>query len=509
MSNFLPLAFCAFASALVGLWATSLIRRIAPRIGLVDRPDARRKIHTREVPLGGGLGVFCGALAGLALGYFFVPGEWSAQLVARSTEFWGLLFAAVCVVAVGLVDDRFGLRGKHKLLGQTAAALCAVLAGLQAEEIVVLGWRIEFGVFAIPFSVFWLLGAMNALNLIDGADGLASSVGVVLCASIGGMALLLGHPAEAFVAVCLAGALVGFLRYNLPPASIYLGDAGSMLIGLVAGALAIFGSFKGAATVSLSAPLAIWAIPILDSTLAIVRRKFTGQSIYATDRGHLHHCLQGLGIRNWKLIVLTAALCTLTGFAAVISVALRNDAAAIIGASVVAVSLVVSRVFGHSEVRLLVAHTRLLAQKFDRLWMGKRSLSRTTRQTNLSLQGDREWGTVWEYLTEIAQQEQYSDVQLNLSAPWLHESYFARWSDDRRSGEKANAWRIDAPLTAQGRCIGRLTVAGFYDAQTGGAAFKFERFSELMESLESRLEMLAADPATEEPIVVPETTGAT
>ena len=195
------------------------------------------------------------------------------------------------IVVVGLVDDRIKLRGRLKLIGQFAAALVLVAGGLVIQRIGIFGQQIDLGLLSIPFTLFWLVGAVNAVNLLDGIDGLATMLGFILVATIAGMAALVGQTQVFVIAVVFAGSLLGFLRYNFPPATIFLGDAGSMLIGLVVGALAISGSLKGPGTVLLAAPLAVWTIPIFDSVAAILRRKLSGRSIYTTDRGHIHHRL--------------------------------------------------------------------------------------------------------------------------------------------------------------------------------------------------------------------------
>ena len=150
---------------------------------------------------------------------------------------------------------------------------------------------------------------MNSVNLLDGIDGLATMLGIILIATFAALAAAAGRMEVAWIAMVFAGSLCGFIRFNLPPASIFLGDSGSMLIGLVVGTLAIQGTLKGPGTVLLAAPLAVWTIPILDSAAAILRRKLTGRSIYATDRGHLHHrLLERLGSNSRVLVAVAVCL---------------------------------------------------------------------------------------------------------------------------------------------------------------------------------------------------------
>ena len=163
-------------------------------------------------------------------------------------------------------------------------------------------------------TIIWILGAINSLNLIDGADGWAGSIGTIFSITLGLIALINHHYVDAVIAFAIAGALLGFLRYNFPPASIYLGDAGSMVIGLVLGTLALRCSIKQAATVAFAAPLALWAIPLFDSAAAVMRRKLTGRSIYATDRGHIHHRLLTSGLSSTGVLTFIIVLCIITSF---------------------------------------------------------------------------------------------------------------------------------------------------------------------------------------------------
>src|SRR5262249_51540535 len=155
---------------------------------------------------------------------------------------------------------------------------------------------------------FFLLGAINSLNLLDGMDGLLGSIGTVIGLALVALAALRGDWAPACVAAALTGAVLGFLRYNYPPASVFLGDAGSMLLGLVLGVRSLRGTYELSGTVPLAVPIALFTLPILDTGAAIVRRKLTGRSIYCTDRGHLHHCLLRYGMSRPRVLLVVTLL---------------------------------------------------------------------------------------------------------------------------------------------------------------------------------------------------------
>jgi len=196
------------------------------------------------------------------------------------------------------------------------------------------------------------LGAINAINLLDGIDGLAATLGFIMACTIAVMAMIVHAYPVAVVALVFASSLLGFLCFNFPPATIFLGDAGSMLIGLVVGSLAIRGALKGPGTVLLAAPLAVLAIPIFDSLAAILRRKLTGRSIYVTDRGHLHHRLLDLMGSNRKVLLAAAIFCLLTSLGTLLSVSLANDLIALLACSALVIILIATGVFGRAEIAL-------------------------------------------------------------------------------------------------------------------------------------------------------------
>ena len=243
LSTTIVLFLCALAASSV---FTAMLCRYAPRLGLVDTPDARRKIHRRAVPLGGGLAIF-GAVA-FSMGMVLAIPNSLGQLFEDGALRYASYFAAgLVIVVLGLIDDRAGLRGRVKLLGQIIAALILICGGLVIHNLAVFHWSIQLGLLSVPFTLFWLVGAINALNLLDGIDGMATTVGLILVSAIAVLAGLTGSHDAQIIAIAFAGGLVGFLRHNFPPAKIFLGDAGSMLIGLVVGGLAIEASLKGPA----------------------------------------------------------------------------------------------------------------------------------------------------------------------------------------------------------------------------------------------------------------------
>lgn len=443
---------CLLASVL-----TPLMRLIAHAYGFVDKPDGRRKLHQKPVALGGGAAVFLSTLLSILCAIAIFPSLHEAVGRTHTSFFIGLLLSSSCIVVIGLIDDRVHLRGRQKLLGQVVATGILIASGMVVQQVQFFGWKIELGLLSIPFTMFWLLGAINALNLIDGLDGLAGSIGVILSLAIAGMACMTSHDGDALVAMALCGALLGFLVYNLPPASIYLGDAGSMLVGLMLGALAMQSSFKGPATVALMAPTVIWAIPILDVGMAILRRKLTGRSIYETDRGHLHHCLLRRGVSGRMTVIWIGIFCTVTAVGALLSVARQNEWLAAISATAVFGTLIITRSFGFAECQMLGSRIKSL---FASLFPSKnREHKGASSPVHARLTGTRDWEELWETLTEYAIRFDLSSIQMNVSLPALNEEYHANWNR-RARGSDRQEWSTDIPLIAGEITVGRLRISG-------------------------------------------------
>ena len=249
----------------------------------------------------------------------------------------------------GCIDDIFRLTPGSKLALQICAVLPIVLVGYCIDSVVAFGYRIELGCFGIPLTVLWLIGCINALNLIDGMDGLASIVGLSTAAMMGLIAASEGHAHVSIIALVLAGALAGFLVHNRPPASIFLGDSGSMVIGLTVGVLGMQGAMKTSATLSITAPAVVMTLPMFDIVAAVVRRELTGRRFDSPDREHIHHRLLDRGLSPWQVLCILGALCLTTGAAATAATIFRKDALAWITALILIVVMIRMKLFGHRE----------------------------------------------------------------------------------------------------------------------------------------------------------------
>jgi UDP-GlcNAc:undecaprenyl-phosphate GlcNAc-1-phosphate transferase len=486
----------------LSLLLTPIARRIALRYGLVDSPDGRRKLHSKSIPVAGGFPILAATVGAVALLAVVDPSGTRAAVAAEPSRLLGLLLAAVVICLVGLVDDLGRLRGRHKLLGQILVVGIVIASGVEVNRIQLFGLTIPLGSLAIPFTAFLLVGAINSLNLIDGMDGLLSSVGFIICTGMGAMAALNDRWAAACIALALAGALLGFLRYNFPPASIFLGDSGSMLVGLVVGVLAIQSSLKGPATVALAAPTALLTVPIFDTLAAILRRTLTGRSIYTTDRGHLHHCLLRSGLSSRRTLALISAFCLITVCGTLASLALKNELLAFLSGFVIIALLVVTRLFGHAELSLVRQRMHSIYASFFRLPEGK-----PAREIEVRLHGKIDWKELWLQITACGPQLNLGQARLDINAPAINEGYHARWTGGAPGEDhedEATLWRAEIPLVTRGRTIGRVAVAGRRDEQPIWE--KIATLARLVQDFEATVSQLTESvwvPSAPEPLRAP------
>jgi UDP-GlcNAc:undecaprenyl-phosphate GlcNAc-1-phosphate transferase len=320
------LLWLGFWSFVLSFLLTPLCRNLFRRLGLVDSPDGDRKLHAAPIPRLGGIPIVLACFAGFGM-LLLSPLQGGIVLEEHVWLFWRLLPAAGLIFAIGVADDLWDLKPWQKLLGELAAAVLAYGAGVQIQMI---GYHYVEGWWVLPLTILWLLACTNAFNLIDGIDGLASGVGLFATLTVLIVALIQQNFALALVVVPLAGALLGFLRYNFNPASIFLGDSGSLTIGFLLGCFGVIWSTKSATLLGMTAPLMTLAIPLLDTSLSIVRRFLRRQPIFTADRGHIHHRLLARGWTPRRVALLLYGLCGLGAAFSVLQTVLRNNESAML-----------------------------------------------------------------------------------------------------------------------------------------------------------------------------------
>jgi UDP-GlcNAc:undecaprenyl-phosphate GlcNAc-1-phosphate transferase len=301
----------AFVVALVSsLVATPLVRDAAERRDLLDEPGGR-KIHVRAVPRLGGAAMLLAFFLAAAVGVAAEPAAGGGHLVA-------MLAGIGIVSAVGLVDDLRELAPLAKLAGQLAAALVTVALGLSLTELAWFGGTIQLGWAGPLLTIAWLVAVANAVNLIDGLDGLAGGVSLATLVAFAAIGLMRDQPAVLLCTVAAAGAVVAFLAHNRPPASIIMGDAGSMFLGMLLGTSSV--ALVAADPLRITPLLVVvaLAVPLADMTWAVVRRLASRKSIFTADSNHIHHQLMARGLGAGRVTLLLVAGSAVLGLAAVL-----------------------------------------------------------------------------------------------------------------------------------------------------------------------------------------------
>lgn len=318
MNTYITLFIIATAFSLL---LTPIVRRLCERFGLVDEPRDERRVHTKAVPRLGGVAVFASMLIAIAA-LPLVDNLVTRTLLTNKQLLFTMLVPAALVFLFGIYDD---LRGAD-------ARLKFVVQGLAGTLFFILGGRIT--ALSVPFvgsielplalgfvvTIFWIIGITNAFNLIDGMDGLASGAAFFASFAMLIVSLAYGHQFETIVAIALSGALIGFLRYNFNPASIFLGDSGSLFIGFTLAALSVEGTQKASTAVAVAIPLMAFGLPVIDTGFSIVRRFASGKPLFQGDREHIHHMLLARGWSQRRTAFVLYGVCALFGMLALVFV---------------------------------------------------------------------------------------------------------------------------------------------------------------------------------------------
>jgi UDP-GlcNAc:undecaprenyl-phosphate/decaprenyl-phosphate GlcNAc-1-phosphate transferase len=314
LDGIVPILAAAFVvTAALSLILTPVVRSAAQRIGAVDRPDHRR-VNTRPVPRGGGIAIVVAFLI-VGLGEVVLANRnllIVAPIPAGDGELVALFLGGAAAAAIGAIDDYFDLRARWQLVGQVLLALGAVVLGIHVGGIsdpFGPGTIAFAGAYAAGFTMLWIVGMINSINFIDGLDGLSTGISLIAAVTLGTLSLTtqVGQPFVAILCLTLAGALLGFLRWNFHPASIFIGTSGVMFVGYTLALLAILGTAKVAVA------LLVLGVPIIDTFWIIVRRLLSGHSPFTPDRGHIHHRLLDVGLSHRQTVLLIYLICASLG----------------------------------------------------------------------------------------------------------------------------------------------------------------------------------------------------
>lgn len=305
----LKVGLAMLVAAALSCALTPLVKLLAKKVGAMDIPKDDRRMHHNPIPRMGGLAIFLGFLISVLI----------FQKLQLGNELQGILLGAVIIVILGVLDDILTLRALPKFLVQIVAAVIVVIYGCRIDHF--MGWTLPDWL-SYPVSVIWIVAITNAINFIDGLDGLAAGVSAISAGTMLIVALLLvPDPTAMICAVLLAalvGACVGFIPYNFNPATIFMGDTGSTFLGFMLASISIFGLFKTYAVISFAVPFLVLGLPIFDICFAVIRRVAHGQSPMHADRGHVHHRLIDMGFSQKQAVAISYLLSAILGLSAVV-----------------------------------------------------------------------------------------------------------------------------------------------------------------------------------------------
>ena len=310
-------------AALIAFIATPVVKSLAFKVGAVDVPKDARRMHDHPIPRMGGLAIFLGFLLAVLI---FVPltsamGNSGAELLSDSTK--GMLLGAIIIVILGVFDDIYDLPAKFKFVVQIIAAIVAAVSGnvidvISNPNVFSQNPWLELGWLSYPVTIIWIVAVTNAVNLIDGLDGLACGVSTISSMTMLVIALLVSEANVAVMMGALAGACLGFLPYNLNPAKIFMGDTGSTFLGFILATMSVQGMFKMYTIISFVVPFLMLGLPIFDTCFAFIRRIAHGQSPMHPDRSHVHHRLIDMGFTQKQAVGILYVISAILGLSAVI-----------------------------------------------------------------------------------------------------------------------------------------------------------------------------------------------
>lgn len=456
--------FILLLSTVLSFFLARWLARIAPERGWLRTSDDH--VKGDGIPRLGGVSVFLSAL--ITIGLLLLWNNQIAQRLALETrEGLGLLAAMSAIFLVGLVDDLRRVPAVPKLLLQIGTAIALYYVGFRIELLtnpfthssVALGW------LALPVTLLWLVGIANAFNLIDGLDGLAGGVSLFASLALFLLALLTGYSSIAVITLAIAGGLVGFLPHNFNPARIYLGDCGSLTVGMGLAALAISASQKGPVLVTVAIPLVIFGLPLLDVFVTTVRRLLSGHPLFSRDREHLHHRLLRMGLSERGAVLVLYGIAALFALGSLLLLSGRSTLAPIIALLCGVLAWLVVRQMQYAEFAELDAHLRLAFGHQHRMLRNQIRM----RKAAIEIATAPSVPELWEITGQVFESLEFDFASCELELPSPLNNELLLWSRTNGNGNgHANGngspasdqqWALTVPLLDEGHRVGQLRLA--------------------------------------------------
>lgn len=324
---------------IITLFLTPLTTKIAHKIGAVDVPKDNRRMHTKPMPILGGVPLYIGFVIAMMI-----------KDSGITNQEIGIILGGAVIVASGVWDDLRPMGAKTKFMFQVIAAGILIVFGTSINVITnPVSGSIEFlnvGFLGIPLTMLWVIGVTNAFNFIDGLDGLSAGIGVIAAVTMVIIAVMNGRYEAALVTAILAGALLGVIPFNFYPASIFMGDAGAMFTGFVLAAASIMGAIKSATTFAVAIPILALGLPIYDTLFAIIRRTINGKSFAEADKGHVHHRMVAMGMSQRTAVLWLYLFSSILGAASIFAMSLSNRRAYFFAAVIIVIIFLICLKWG-------------------------------------------------------------------------------------------------------------------------------------------------------------------
>ncbi len=435
-------------SVALSLLLTFAVRALARRWQILDIPDGRRHLHIDPVPRLGGVGIYFTSI--LVFGFTALLSTFGDGLALDTAPgAVALLVGASAIFLLGLSDDLMGLGPKTKLTAEILVASAVYFGGVQIRALGFGGSEVVMlsGAVGYLLTVLWLVGISNAFNLIDGSDGLAGGAALIALGTFAIVSIVTQDFFAAMLAMVLAGAVLGFLFFNFPPASIFLGDSGSLFIGFSLAGLGIITTQKTFAAVAVAVPLIALGLPILDTLLAVVRRALKREPLFSPDRGHIHHRLRDLGHSPRRIILVLYGLCVIFALMSMFAVGGSSTTAAVV---LVLAAVVMIVVVQRLRVPELVEFGRVIQRGTQHREVIARSVRIRNAITALEMGGDED--DLWKALRWAIEGSEYDGVSLSYAGPQVSIVYSTaddltpRRSDSVVKLNPARPWILVFPI---------------------------------------------------------------
>jgi UDP-GlcNAc:undecaprenyl-phosphate GlcNAc-1-phosphate transferase len=438
-------------AALFSLLVTPVVRRLGRRVRAYGQ--AHDGEEQRQIPRLGGLAIFLATLAAWGV-LLLVPNEVRWRFLSDWRALATLLVPGMLVLLVGVYDDLAGAAPWQKLMAETLAAGMVWWAGFRIVNLPILGSRIHSPLLSLMLTVLWIIAVTNSLNLIDGLDGLAGGIAFFVTVCVFVISLIQGNHFVCILAITLAGALLGFLRFNFAPATIYLGDTGSLFLGFFLAALAIHTSQKSSTLLAIVVPFVAFGLPLLDTSLTVLRRFLSGRPLFTADRDHIHHRLLQSKLTPRVAVLMLYALAALFSLGSLLIIHSTGNLIALVAVLAGASGWFLSSRLRYEELSGLNVYVSRAVQSQRRVLVNEILIRKASRQLEVS-PGPEE---SWQALVEAMEALDFDGVTCQLSR-WPNGSapLLAPWS---RPGEKQSkdCWSVSIPLRAGGKALGMLQL---------------------------------------------------